>query len=248
MPEALTIASADRRSCPTTSTRSTEKRPTRSSHRNSHPAPAASVATTRAAPPHSPTRRASRRARRRRRSSRCPVMAASGSARSPRARAAPRGERTALRPLMPCSTSLVPHDADLGLEGEPEVVLHPLARDLHEAQNVRGGGAAPVHDEVGVLGRDLGAVVPLALQADLLDEAGRQLALRILPHASRGGEGEWLRRLLLLEALAHVLLDLRLGPAMELQPRPHQHGAGRRAEGAVAEAAAVVGLELAEGA
>src|SRR5216683_296041 len=219
MPEALTIASADRRSCPTTSTRSTEKRPTRSSHRNSHPAPAASVATTRAAPPHSPTRRASRRARRRRRSSRCPVMAASGSARSPRA--APRGERTALRPLMPCSTSLVPHDADLGLEGEPEVVLHPLARDLHEAQDVRGGGAAPVHDEVGVLGRDLGAVVPLALQADLLDEAGRQLALRILPHASRRGEGERLRRFLLLEALTHVLLYVRLGPAMELQPRAH---------------------------
>src|SRR5438309_721586 len=214
----------------------------------------ASIATGRAspataAPPPSPTRRASRRTRRRlrRRSSRCPVMAASGSARSPRRRAAPRGERTALRPLMSRPTSLVSHDADLGLEGEPEVVLHSLARDLHETQNVRGGGATPVDDEVGVLGRDLGAVVPLALQADLLDEAGRHLALRVLPHAARGGEGERLRRLLVLEALAHVLLDLCLGSAMELQPRAHQHGAGRREEGAVAEAA-VVGLELAQGA
>jgi len=81
MPEALTIASADRRSCPTTSTRSTENGAVRSSHRDSHPAPAASVATTRAAPPQQSdaTREPEDAPAPARRSSRCPVMAASGS-------------------------------------------------------------------------------------------------------------------------------------------------------------------------
>src|SRR5712692_3024117 len=248
MPEAFTMASAPRRSCPITSTRSTANGVAPSNHRDSHAAATTRSAPMRLAPHHAPRRRARRRTRWRLRlpSSRCPAMAASGSARSPRRRAAPRGERTARRPLMPLSISLVPHDADLRLEGEPEVGLHALAGHLHEGQDVPRHGPTAVDDEVGVLGRDLGAVEPLALQADLFDQAGRHLALRVLPHASRGGEGQRLCRLLLLETLPHVLLDLGLGAAVKLQPRAHQYGAGRRGEGAVAEAA-VVGLELAEG-
>src|SRR5262245_39034707 len=78
----------------------------------------------------------------------------------------PRGDRADR--LM---SSDLPERLDLGLERDPELVLDALARHLHQRLDVGRRGAAAIDDEVGVLGRDLGAVVALALEAHLLDEA-----------------------------------------------------------------------------
>src|SRR6266478_3880212 len=100
------------------------------------------------------------------------------------------------------------HDPDLGLQRDTELALHTLACHVHEGGDVARIRRAPVDDEVGVLGRDLGAIEPLALQADLLDQTTRHLTRGVFPDAAGGGEGEGLRRLLDLEALLHLFLDL----------------------------------------
>src|SRR2546422_6720652 len=90
---------------------------------------------------------------------------------------------------------LLTEDADLGLERDPEVAVDALARELHEAQDVGRAGAAAIDDEVGVLGRDLRAVDPLAAQAGLLDEPRGQVARGILPDEAGRGERQRLRGL-----------------------------------------------------
>src|SRR5256886_12370562 len=60
---------------------------------------------------------------------------------------------------------LFPDDPDLVLEHDGKVAVDALARQVHEGQDVGRGPPAPVHDEVRVLGGDLGTVDPLALEA-----------------------------------------------------------------------------------
>src|SRR5262249_51655257 len=100
-------------------------------------------------------------------------------------------------------------------------------------------------DEVRVLGRDLCAIESLTFEADLLDHPRRRLARGVLPDAPGRGQREGLARLLLLEALLDVLLDLAERSAMKTQPAADQHGARREVERAVREGARV-GLEFAE--
>src|SRR2546422_1556288 len=139
---------------------------------------------------------------------------------------------------------LLTEDADLGLERDPEVAVDALARELHEAQDVGRAGAAAIDDEVGVLGRDLRAVDPLAAQAGLLDEPRGQVARGILPDEARRGERQRLRGLLLLEPRPDLFLDLGQRPSVQLQPAADEDRAARQVERAVAEGAG--GLELAE--
>src|SRR5436190_58087 len=120
-----------------------------------------------------------------------------------------------------------------------------LPREVHQRHDVARRRAAPVHDEVGVLGGDLRAVDPLALEPALLDEPGRDLALRVLPNAAGRRERERLGRLLLLQAYLDVFLDLADRSAREAEPAADQHRARRRMEGAEGERAGG-GLELAE--
>src|SRR5256714_7736431 len=203
-------------------------------------APASVAAAPASTSPRTTARRASRarararRARRRAGRTRWPSTSGVRPKRSASAPAPPRGE----------SRPLLTEDADLGLERDPEVAVDPLARELHQAQDVGGARTATVHDEVGVLGRDLGAVDPLAAQAGLLDQPRGQITRRVLPDEPRGGERQRLRRLLLLQPRADLLLDFRQRPSVELHQAADQHGAGRQVEGAIAEGAG--GLELAE--
>ena len=140
-------------------------------------------------PSHAPTRRTRRRtpppAADGGRAAGSP-MAVVGSARSarppwPRLRAA-RGRR--YEPLKSFS-----HDPDLGLERDAEVVRTRSRVSSMSALMSAGGRPAPVDDEVGVLGRDLGAVEPLALEAHLLDEPARGLARRDSSTRSRRRPG-----------------------------------------------------------
>src|SRR5881397_1748396 len=181
-------------------------------------------------------RRASIRARRARRRARPTRWRATSGVRRPSSASAPapRGE----------SRLLFTEDADLGLERDPEVAVDALARELHQAQDVGGAGGAAVDDEVGVLGRDLGAVDALAPQAGLLDQARGQLARGILPDEARGGQRQRLRGLLLLEPRADLLLDVRQRAAVQLQPAADEDGALRQVKRAVTEGARR--LELAE--
>src|SRR5436190_3570581 len=201
-------------------------------------APASAAATPPSTRTQTVARRVSRaraRARRRRRAG--PVRwPATSDVRSPRSAgaAAPRGE----------SRALLTEDADLGLEGDPEVAVDALARELHETQDVGGAGGAAVDDEVGVLGRDLRAIDALATQPGLLDEPRGQLAGGIFPDEAGGGQRQRLRGLLLLEPCPDLLLDLRQRPAVQLQPAADEHRARRQVKGAIAELAR--GLELAE--
>src|SRR5207249_3463911 len=130
-------------------------------HRATPSTPAAAVSTSAlasAARAQRPARR--RRTRRRARPTRWPVTSGVRPPTSASARPAPRG----------VMSPLLTEDADLGLEHDPELGVDALACELHEADDVGRRRAAAVDDEVGVLGRDLGAVDPLAAQADLLDE------------------------------------------------------------------------------
>ena len=166
MPAAARICSGGTREAPRTSTAATAKRGV---VRTQSPAPtiAAAVSATAAA---SPPARADQRDRPR---------AAPAPRRGPRAgrrrdaERSPRSARAARRRPRRDELGSTHRDPDLGLERDAEVRLHALARHLHQGQDVGGRRAAAVDDEVGVLGRDLGAVDPLALEPDLLDRAAR---------------------------------------------------------------------------
>src|SRR5439155_445599 len=134
-------------------------------------------------------------------------------------------------------SALFAEDPDLGLERDPELVLHAVAREVHERQDVGRGRAASVHDKVRVLGGDLRAVDPLALEPALLDQPAGHVGRRILPDAPRRREGERLRGLLLLQADLDVLLDLGERSAREPQAAADEHGARGRVEGPVGEGA-----------
>src|SRR5206468_1004531 len=83
------------------------------------------------------------------------------------------------------------------------------------------------HDEVRVLGGDLGAVDSLALEAALLDHPRGDVAGRVLPHAAGRGQRQRLGRLLDLEPLLHLLLDLGHRPPVQAHAATDQHGADR---------------------
>src|SRR5256886_4836100 len=203
-------------------------------------APASVAATPARTTPRTTARRASRarararRARRRAGRTRWPSTSGVRPKRSASAPAPPRGE----------SRPLLTEDADLGLERDPEVAVDALARELHEVQDVGGAGGAAIDDEVGVLGRDLRAVDPLAAQAGLLDEPRGQVARGILPDEAGRGQRQRLRGLLLLEPRPDLFLDLGQRPSVQLQPAADEDRALRQVERAVAEGAR--GLELAE--
>src|SRR2546426_9658123 len=104
-------------------------------------------------------------------------------------------------------------------------LFRSVAREVHERQDVGRGRAASVHDEVRVLGGDLRAVDPLALEPALLDQPPGHVGRRILPDAPRRREGERLRGLLLLQADLDVLLDLGERSTREPQAAADEHGA-----------------------
>src|SRR2546428_13293987 len=85
------------------------------------------------------------------------AMSAERSPTSPSDDSCPRGDRS----------PLLTDDPDLVFQHDPVVRLDALPGELHEGLHVGGGGPATVDDEVGVLGRDLGPVEALALEADL---------------------------------------------------------------------------------
>src|SRR5207237_1383393 len=103
--------------------------------------------------------------RRRTRPTRCPATATELRPTSAIAGGRPRGE---MRPLFT-------EDPDLRLQVDVELRVHALAGDLHQREHVGGHGAAAIDDEVGVLGRDLGAVDALALEPGLLDQLRGQV-------------------------------------------------------------------------
>src|SRR5438874_4578421 len=234
---AARICSTGRREAPRTSTLATASRGVVRSQRAPSAAPAASRRTSAA----TGRIRTSRRRRRRRRDPRPIRWPATNVERSPRSRSVAGRALGETRPL----GILFPDAPDLGLERQAEVGLHALPREIHQRHDVARRRAAPVHDEVGVLGRDLRAVDPLALEPALLDEPGRDLALRVLPDAAGRRERERLGRLLLLQAYLDVFLDLADRSAREAEPAADQHRARRRMEGAEGERAGG-GLELAE--
>ena len=165
------ICSAGTREAPATSTLATAKRGVVSSQRSAAP-PAAAIATS--ARPHAEPAGAQAGA---------PASAARRSDRPTRwpptsAERSPRSASTDARCLRRAETArhLLADDPDLVLERDREVRLHALARQVHEGQDVGGGGAAAVDDEVGVLGGDLRAVDALALEPDLLDQPRRDVA------------------------------------------------------------------------
>src|SRR5262249_42422398 len=94
----------------------------------------------------------------------------------------------------------------------------------------RVAGAAAVDDEVARLHRDLGAVQPLAAEADRIDEALGEGALRMLPDVAGRGERERLGGAALLEPLLDVLLDLLHRPADERERAAEDDRAARRRE------------------
>src|SRR5213593_802670 len=153
------------------------------------------------------------------------AMSAERSPTSPSDDGCPRGD----------SSPLLTDDPDLVFQHDPVVRLDALPGELHEGLHVGGAGPATVHDEVRVLGRDLGPVEALALEADLLDHPRRGLAGRVLPDATGRGQSQGLAGLLVLEALLDVLLDLAERPAVKTQPAPHEHGAGGKGECRVRE-------------
>src|SRR5437867_4206951 len=163
------------------------------------------------------------------------AMSAERSPTSPGHDGCPRGDSSPLRT----------DDLDLVLQHDPVVRLDALPGELHQGLDVGGRGPTAIDDEVGVLGRDLGAVEALALEADLLDHSRRGLARRVLPDASGRGQRQRLARLLLLEPLLDVFLDLAQRPAVQTQPAADQHGTRREVERAIREGARV-GLELAQ--
>src|SRR5437667_165332 len=163
------------------------------------------------------------------------AMSAERSPTSPGHDGCPRGD----------SSPLLTDDPDLVLQHDPVVRLDALPGELHQGLDVGGRGPTAIDDEVGVLGRDLGAVEALALEADLLDHSRRGLARRVLPDASGRGQRQRLARLLLLEPLLDVFLDLAQRPAVQTQPAADQHGTRREVERAIREGARV-GLELAQ--
>src|SRR5207247_11109839 len=103
-----------------------------------------------------------------------------------------------------------------------------VAGGLQVSQAVAAGGVSPIDEEVGVLGRDLGAVDPLALETDVFDEAPGGLPGGVLPDTARGGQRQRLGGLLPLEPLLDVLLDLGERPAVKLEPTADEHGPDRR--------------------
>src|SRR6185503_24114 len=238
------IASRVSRLWPLTSTDETAKRgdfKSQPARRPDTPSATTTSATRPARPAMTRARRATRRLNRDR-STRWRPISRPREARSSNAPAAARGDSA--ERLMP---SDLPEGLDLGLERDAELALDPLARHVHQRLDVGGGGTAPVDDEVGVLGGDLGAVVALALQAHLLHESARRLAGRVLPHAPRGGQRQRLVHLLVLEPLLDLLHDLGGRPPVQTEPRADDHGAGRGRKHAVAEGARAR-LELAHGA
>src|SRR5947207_10067355 len=234
---AARICSTGRREAPRTSTLATASRGVVSSQRVPSAAPAPSR-TTSAATGRTLTTRRSRRRRRDPRPIRWP---ATNVERSPRSRSVAGRALGETRPL----GILFPDAPDLGLERQAEVGLHALPREIHQRHDVARRRAAPVHDEVRVLGGDLRAVDPLALEPALLDQPVGEVAGRILPDAPGRREGERLRGLLVLQADLGVLLDLRERAAREPQAAADEHGARGRVEGPVGEGAGGR-LELAE--
>src|SRR5262245_8775071 len=155
--------------------------------------------------------------------------------------------RSASVPAVPCGETrprrLLADDADGMLEGDAQLGPHSFAGEIEQGQDVRGGGPAPVDDEVRVLGRDLGAADSLAAQADLLDQPRRRRARWALPHETRRRERQRLGRSLLLQALLQIALHLHHRAPVQAQPAPDEDSPGWRLEGLVAEGARA-GLEL----
>src|SRR5688572_404467 len=237
MPATARMRSTDRREAPWTSTAATAKRGEVVTHAWAATTPAMASNPSSMTPP-TRASRASRRARRR--------WAALTRCRATRGERSPRSWAAA-RALGEMSPTLLTEDPDLRLQRDAELCLHALACHLHEGHDVGGGGAAAVDDEVGVLGRDLGAVETLALEAHLLHEPGGDLVARVLPHAPGRRERERLRGLLVLEPLLDVFLDLIERSAVQLQPAADEHGSGRCMKRAVRDGARRR-LELADGA
>src|SRR5436309_1577733 len=241
IPAASTTRSADTRDTPRTSTPAMANRGAVRSQRTppATPHPPATTMTAIASHRRVADRRARVRAAPADRAAARPTfwraMSAERSPTSPSHDGCPRGD----------SSPLLTDDPDLVLQHDPVVRLDALPGELHQGLDVGGRGPTAIDDEVGVLGRDLGAVEALALEADLLDHSRRGLARRVLPDASGRGQRQRLARLLLLEPLLDVFLDLAQRPAVQTQPAADQHGTRREVERAIREGARV-GLELAQ--
>src|SRR6266550_1815460 len=241
IPAASTTRSADTRDTPRTSTPAMANRGAVRSQRTppATPHPPATTMTAIASHRRVADRRARVRAAPADRAAARPTfwraMSAERSPTSPGHDGCPRGD----------SSPLLTDDPDLVLQHDPVVRLDALPGELHQGLDVGGRGPTAIDDEVGVLGRDLGAVEALALEADLLDHSRRGLARRVLPDASGRGQRQRLARLLLLEPLLDVFLDLAQRPAVQTQPAADQHGTRREVERAIREGARV-GLELAQ--
>src|SRR5262245_56324040 len=192
-----TISSADTRVAPSTWMVRTARRGVVSSHA-ALPTP---IASTSVMPPNHAAQRTRRKRRRRRRRARPIRCRLASGARRP---------TLASAPAVPCGATrclrLFTDDPYVGLQKHVKLALHPLAGELQQAQDIAGGRAASVDDEVRVLGGDLRPSHALAPQTDLLDELACQLAGGVLPHEPGRCQRERLGGLLSLEALLEVTM------------------------------------------
>src|SRR3989304_2397359 len=88
-----------------------------------------------------------------------------------------------LRP--PCSRSRsfpLPHQLDLQLQLDPELIGHPPAGELEQLPHIRRPGLPPVEEEVGVQGADLRLAPPLSLQPRRFDQPAGKVSRQVHKH------------------------------------------------------------------
>ena len=81
----------------------------------------------------------------------------------------------------------LPDEPDLGHQPLPELRLHLRLGERDQRPHVRGGGAAEVHDDVGVQVGDLGAANAVALETALVHQAPGADALDLPEDRARAG-------------------------------------------------------------
>src|SRR5512135_2126324 len=118
-------------------------------------------------------------------------------------------------------SSELPDEPDLGPQLVAEPLLDRALRQLDEVQHVAGGGAAEVHDDVGVAVEDLGgaARVDVALEPALIDETSGADAFQLLKDRTGAGVEPEIRVLLVapLQVLAHHAAELFLRRGREAE-------------------------------
>src|SRR5512140_562691 len=119
----------------------------------------------------------------------------------------------------------------LGLEPDPERLLHPRSRKVEEREHVARGRAPEVRDEVRVDVGPRGVSDAVALQADRLDEPPGEVARRVAEGRAEGRAVGRLRAAAALPVRLHDALALRDVALAQRELDAGHHGAGRKPAG-----------------